>query len=80
VKKVVNPLKRNKIFSHDSIECNKDLNKEANYEDEASVSAPPSDEAFQDPISPAQDEENELSHFPFHFFMTRYSMIQKVKK
>jgi hypothetical protein len=39
-----------------------------NYEDEAFVFAPPSDEALQDPISPAQDEENEVSHFPFHFF------------
>jgi hypothetical protein len=39
-----------------------------NCEDEALVSAPPSDEALQDPISPAQDEENEVSHFPFQFF------------
>jgi len=38
------------------------------YEDEALVSAPPSDEALKDPISPAQDEENEVSHFPFQFF------------
>jgi hypothetical protein len=38
-----------------------------NYEDEALVTAPPSDEALQDPISPSQDEENEVSHFPFQF-------------
>jgi hypothetical protein len=39
-----------------------------NYEDEALVTAPRSDEALQDPISLAQGEENEVSHFPFHFF------------
>jgi hypothetical protein len=39
-----------------------------NYEDEALVPSPPPDEALQDPISPAQDEENEVSHFHFQFF------------
>jgi hypothetical protein len=34
-----------------------------NYEDEALVIAPQSDEALQDPVTPAQDEENEVSHF-----------------
>jgi hypothetical protein len=34
-----------------------------NYEDEAPVIAPQSDEALQDPVTPAQDEENEVSHF-----------------
>jgi hypothetical protein len=38
------------------------------YEDEALVIAPPSDEALQDPISPARDEENEVRHFHFQFF------------
>jgi hypothetical protein len=38
-----------------------------NYEDEALV-IPPSDEALQDPIYRAQDEEIEVSHFPFQFF------------
>jgi hypothetical protein len=38
------------------------------YEDEALVSDPSSDEALQDPISPAQDEENEVNHFPFQCF------------
>jgi hypothetical protein len=28
----------------------------------------PSDEAIQDPISPAQEEENEANHFPFQGF------------
>ena len=37
-----------------------------NYE--APVTAPQSDEALQDSIPPAQDEENEVSHFSFHFF------------
>jgi hypothetical protein len=44
------------------------LTKEVSYEDEALVSAPPSDEALQDPISLAQDKENEVSHFPFQVF------------
>jgi hypothetical protein len=62
------PLEEEQNFSHDSIECIKDLTKEVSYGDEALVSAPPSDEALQDPISPAQDEENEVNHFPFHVF------------
>jgi hypothetical protein len=62
------PLEEEQDFSHDSIECSKDLNKEVNYEDEALVCSPSSDEALQDPISRAQDEENEVSHFPFQFF------------
>jgi hypothetical protein len=62
------PLEEEQDFSHDSIECSKDLTKEVSYEDEALVSAPPSDEALQDPISPAQDKENEVNHFPFPVF------------
>jgi hypothetical protein len=38
------------------------------YEDEALVTAPSSDKALQDPIPSVQDEENEVSHFPFQFF------------
>jgi hypothetical protein len=59
------PLEEEQDFSHDSIECSEDLTRKVNYEDEALVTAPPSDEALQDPISLAQDEENEVSHFPF---------------
>jgi hypothetical protein len=44
------------------------LTKEVSYEDEALVFAPPSHEALQDPISLAQDEENEVNHFPFQVF------------
>jgi hypothetical protein len=44
------------------------LTKEVIYEDEVLVSAPSSDEALQDPISPAQDEENEVNHFTFQVF------------
>jgi hypothetical protein len=62
------PLEEEQDFSHDLIGCSEDLTKEVNYEDEALVTAPPSDEALQDPTSPAQDEENEVSHFPFQFF------------
>jgi hypothetical protein len=59
------PLEEEKDFSHNSIEYNKDLTKEVIYEDEALVSSPPSDETIQDPISPSQDKENEVNHFPF---------------
>jgi hypothetical protein len=61
------PLEEEQDFSHDSIECSEDLTRKVNYEDEALVTAPLSDEALQDPISPAQDEENEVSHFTFQF-------------
>ena len=44
------------------------MTKKVNCEDEAPVTAPQSDEALQDPIPPAQDEGNEVSHFPFQFF------------
>ena len=37
-----------------------------NYE--ALVTAPQSDEALQDPVPLAQDEENKVSHFPFQLF------------
>jgi hypothetical protein len=62
------PLEEEQDFSHDSIECDEYITKEVNYEDEALVISPSFDEALQDPISPAQDEENEVSHFPFQFF------------
>jgi hypothetical protein len=39
-----------------------------NYEDESPVTAPSSDEALQDPIPPAKNEENEVSYFPFEIF------------
>jgi len=58
------PLEEEQDFSHDSIECSEDLTKKVNCEDKALVTTPPSDEALQDPISPAQDEENEV---PFSF-------------
>jgi hypothetical protein len=62
------PLEEEQDFSHDSIECSKDLTKEVSYKDEALVCAPPSDEALQDPVSPAQDKENVVNHFPFPIF------------
>jgi hypothetical protein len=65
---IFQPLEEEQDFSHDLIECSKYLTKEVNYEDEALVSSPSSDEALQDPISPTQDEENNVSHFPFQFF------------
>jgi hypothetical protein len=36
-----------------------------NYEDEAPVIAPRSDEVLQDPVPPAQDGANEVSHYSF---------------
>jgi hypothetical protein len=51
----------------DPIECSKDITRDVNYEDEAPITAPQSDEALQYPVPPAQDEENEVSHFPFQF-------------
>jgi hypothetical protein len=44
------------------------LTKEVSYEDDALVSSLSSDESLQDPISPTQDEENEVNHFPFQVF------------
>jgi hypothetical protein len=57
------PLEEEQDLSHNPIECNEDVTRNVNYEDEAPVIAPQSDEAVQDPITPAQDEENEVSHF-----------------
>jgi hypothetical protein len=61
------PLEEEQHFSHDSIECIKDLTRKVNYEDEALVTTPPSDEALQDPISPAKYEENEVIHFHLQY-------------
>jgi hypothetical protein len=61
------PLEEEQDLSHNPIECSKDITRDVNYEDEAPVTAPQSDEALQDPVPPAQDEENEVSHFPFQF-------------
>jgi hypothetical protein len=36
---------------------------ESEKDDEVSTCAPPADEALQDPVTPAQDEENEVSYF-----------------
>ena len=37
--------------------------------------APPSDEAIQNPIPPAQKEEDEFSHFPFQVFDVFYDTL-----
>jgi hypothetical protein len=44
---------------------NEDIDEEQEPEkdDEVSTCAPPADEALQDPVTPAQDEENEVSYF-----------------
>jgi hypothetical protein len=39
-----------------------DEEKEPEKDDEVSTCAPPADEALQDPVTPAQDEENEVSY------------------
>jgi hypothetical protein len=38
------------------------------HNDEALMCSPPSDEAIQNPIFYAQEEEDEVSHFPFQVF------------
>jgi hypothetical protein len=38
---------------------------EPEQDDEASTYPPLSDEAIHEPFPPAQEEENEVSHFPF---------------
>jgi len=53
------------------------------YEDEALISAPPSDEDLQYPISSAQDKENEANHFPFLVFydtLFYYSKGEELKE
>jgi hypothetical protein len=40
-----------------------DEEQESEKDDEVSTCAPPADEALQDPVTPAQDEENEVSYF-----------------
>jgi hypothetical protein len=47
------------------VSCCKIKDKEAVHEDEAPVIIPHPDEALQDPVTPAQDEENEVSYFSF---------------
>jgi hypothetical protein len=45
------------------VSCCEIEDKEAVHEDEASVIIPQPDEALQDPVNPAQGEENEVSYF-----------------
>jgi hypothetical protein len=59
------PLEEEQDLSHNPTECNKGITRNVNYEDEAPVIAPQSDEVLQDPVPPAQDEENEVSHYSF---------------
>jgi hypothetical protein len=56
-------LEEEQDISHNPIECNEDVNGNENYEDEAPVITPQPDEALQDPVTPAQDEENGVSYF-----------------
>jgi hypothetical protein len=57
------PLEEEQDISHNPIECNEDVTRNGNYEEEAPVITPQPDEALQDPVTPAQDEENEVSYF-----------------
>jgi hypothetical protein len=57
------PLEEEQDISHNPIECNEDVTGNGNYEDEAPVIIPQPDEALQDLVTPAQDEENEVSYF-----------------
>jgi hypothetical protein len=62
------PHEEEQDLSHNPIECSEDITRDVNYEDEAPITTPQSYEALQDTVPPAQDEENEVSHFPFPFF------------
>jgi hypothetical protein len=53
---------------------------EPKQNDEVSTCAPPSDEAIQEPFSPAQQKEDEVSCFPFQDSNDTLSMIQKMKE
>jgi hypothetical protein len=50
-------------LSHNLIECNENITRNVNYEDETPIITLQSDEVLQDPIPHAQDEESEVSHF-----------------
>jgi hypothetical protein len=56
------PLEEEQDLSHDPIEYNEDVTRNVNSEDEAPIIAPQFDEALQDPVTPAQDEQNEVIH------------------
>jgi hypothetical protein len=56
------------LYSHEDLvqhEMSEDIDEEQESEndDEVSTCAPLADEALQDPVTPAQDEENEVSYF-----------------
>jgi hypothetical protein len=53
---------------------------EPKQDDEVSTCAPPSDEPIQEPISPAQQKDDEVSRFPFQDPMTPHPLIQKMKE
>ena len=62
-----------KEFTHASAEDNKDIVKEKEpedikHDDEVSMCSPPYDEAIHELVPPTQEEENEVSHFPFQDF------------
>jgi hypothetical protein len=64
---------KSKNLIHASTEDNEDLVKEREpkdikHDNEVLMCAPPFDEAIEEPIPPAQEEEDKVSHFPFQFF------------
>jgi hypothetical protein len=60
IDEVFQPHNEEQRTTEDTVE---ELEPEEN--DEVSMCAPPSDEAIHEPFPPAQEEENEVSHFPF---------------
>jgi hypothetical protein len=70
--------RREQVLNHQ----NEDVIKEQSPEqdDEVPAYAPPSDEAIQEPVSPAQQKEDEVSCFPFQDSNDTLSMIQKMKE
>jgi hypothetical protein len=60
-------------ITHASTEDNEDMVEEREpedikYDDKLFMCVPPSNESIQEPIPPAQEEEDEVSHFLFQFF------------
>jgi hypothetical protein len=55
--------RRKQVFSQQNENVNEE--QESEQDDKASTCAPPTDEVMQEPASPIQQSEEEVSHFPF---------------
>jgi hypothetical protein len=55
--------RREQVFDQQNEDVIKE--QEAKQDDEVSTCTPPSEKAIQEPVSPAQQNDNEVSYFPF---------------